>query len=120
MKTTLLKISFIFLFLSLMGVGCEKEIHTCACGVDNPQDKLVWLKQIINSKSNDVKVYSFLSDKSEYIVVESVLGNALTQFYNCNGELKCEFGGTTGATGNCNMPDEYWSDYERNKKLIYP
>ena len=25
MKTTLLKISFIFLFLSLMGAGCEKE-----------------------------------------------------------------------------------------------
>ena len=120
MKTTIFKISIIFLLFGLMGAGCEKEEPPCACGIENPLENLDWLKQILDSEPKTFKVYSFTSGGNEYIVIDSFVGNALMQFYSCDGELQCEVGGAAGAGGDCDMPAEYWSDFEKNKKLIFP
>ena len=122
MKTKILRLITILLLLLpvcmvLLGAGCEKEKNP-PCGIENPQENLGWLKQILDSDLPVTKVYSFSSEGNEYIVIESSLGNALMQFYNCNGELKCEVGGAVGSGGNCEMPTEYWSDFENNKKII--
>ena len=77
MKRTILKISFILLLpiiigISLMGAGCEKEEDPpCACGIENPQENLDWLKQILESDLPVTKVYSFRSEGNEYFVIES-------------------------------------------------
>lgn len=107
------------LFVATLETGCEEEKEsTCTCGVENPLENLEWLKNIFESRSDVIKAYSFTSEGDEYIVIESSLENALMQFYNCSGELKCEVGGFVGGGSACDMPTEYWSDFEKNKKII--
>ena len=120
MKTIILKISAFLLLFCLMGTGCEKDDKPCACGVENPIENLDWLKQIFDSGVRPFKVYSFTSNGNEFILTEDSLGNARMTFYNCDGELKCDVGGAAGVGGNCDLPTGYWSDFEKNKKLIYP
>ncbi len=126
MKTKKLNLLTIYLLLLslcivVLGFGCEKEKETiCACGIENPQENIEWLRPMMIQRSC-VEVYTISFEGNEYIVVSDCpeMADGMTIFYDCQGNKVCEWGGVD-LGGNCNMPTSFtYGYYEKNKKLIY-
>jgi hypothetical protein len=107
----------IILFLVINPGSCKKE-PICACGVEHPEENLLWLKNILDN-SFCTEIYTLFYERIEYLVVcdcpEVVDGMII--FYDCQGNKTCEWG---GGGGFCNMPIGFtYEFYEQNKKLIF-
>lgn len=84
MKTTLLKISFIFLFLSLMGAGCEKddEIFELQIGDKNATikkevDGIEFKFCLLNEKGEPATVFNEGENFSFQFTIENNLDNPI-------------------------------------------
>jgi len=101
-------------FMIIVLSNCKKDKKPCACGVEDPQVNIEWLKDNLN-KRFCVEVYLLQNKGQEFIGIydcpEMVDGGYA--IYNCDGTKICEYSGLAGK-GNCTY--ELVNDY---KTLIY-
>jgi len=119
MKYKLL-IVFLFFLLSFPS-SCKKE-SICACGVDNPQDNLEWLKTtLLYLWSADVYKLYFI-DK-EYIIIsdKDIVIDGIAVVYDCQGQKLCEDGGENIGGHVCDLPDpkSFWDTFADKKTLLF-
>ena len=113
------KTVLLFLFIFFIGVGsCKKE--PCACGVDNPEVNISWLKNRVDLFFC-LEVYKLIFEDKEYIVVSDCPGpDAMAVFYDCEGNKICKYGGMNPGGENCFMPIGFTFEfYEAHKELIF-
>jgi hypothetical protein len=90
----------VLVFASVFCVaGCREEIKN-TCNVRNPRD-LPWLRKIIDqnqSHREGAKIVGYTYRGESVFLVNLCEGcpDALTNVYNCKGEVICEFGGIDG------------------------
>ena len=106
----------LILLISLFLISCEKkEEPPCACGVENPQENLEWLKQQLeNSFCTEIYLYKY-NDK-EYIGIYDCPIGADMGFviYNCDGTKYCQY---VGLSGQCDCTANFLEN--ATKTLIY-
>lgn len=96
MKTTILKISFIFLFLSLMGAGCEKEEDEWIVINSSTQNTgIVNQLDIIFSEDNRC----LLNFQKDTVLHTIFAHNAFMGMDNCNSIPDIDFGAYTLIAG---------------------
>lgn len=109
MKTTLLKISFIFLFLSLIGAGCEKEdadedipLEYIKCPCDHDVDFLmnieiheVLLFDASKTSWDEMRSTTFDGETSQFVSYEKDTKSA--KLFTIRGAM-------TGISELCNFP----------------
>lgn len=100
--------------------SCKKD-SICACGVENPQTNLIWLKDKLDIRFCS-EVYSYFFKNVEYIILEDcpdVIDGQLI-FFDCHGTKICESGGAAAGDSTCFLPVGFsFENYEQYKKLIY-
>jgi hypothetical protein len=126
MKTKFFKLGILMFLLLFIVPGCNKKDDTpplpppCACGIENPQENLEWLKNDLE-RSFYTEVYSIQYKANEYIGIfehPSVRDGGIG-IYNCQGEMFCEYIGIAGWwTCEKASEDEFIAALE-NKVLIY-
>lgn len=111
MKTTILKIGFIFLFLVTMGAGCEKEDNyenipleyaQCPCSNDLSFIKKITVENILlfNVKEttwDEMKAQTFDGEKSEFVAYSEESKSMI--FYSIRTTM-------TGISYVCNVPEK--------------
>lgn len=117
MRGRILTLTLCFL-LVMMIPGCNKHKTPCACGIENPQENIEWLKYLL-SRTFCVEVYTVSYNNEEYIGIRDCprIVDGMTVIYDCSGNKVCEFGGLFLGSG-CTLPD-FWNYFELNKRLIY-
>lgn len=117
MRGRILTLTLCFL-IAMMIPGCNKHKTPCACGIENPQENIDWLKYLL-SRVFCVEVYTVIYDNEEYIGIHDCprIVDGMTVIYDCSGNKVCEFGGVLLGSG-CSLPD-FWTNFEKNKNLIY-
>jgi hypothetical protein len=111
----------IVICLLLTPSSCKKE-PICACGVENPQDNLDWLKSILLTMwSADIYKVNFLDN--EYIIIsdKDLVIDGIAVVYNCQGQKLCEDGGENIGGHVCDLPDpkSFWDTYNAKKILLF-
>jgi len=101
-----------------MMTNCNGDKTPCACGIENPQENIEWLKDLLN-RVYCVEVYTVIYNNEEYIGIHDCprIVDGMTVIYDCSGNKVCEFGGLVLGSG-CTLPD-FWNYFEMNKRLIY-
>ena len=106
MKTTIFKISIVFLLVILMEAGCEKEdTSLIVCGVENPLTNLQWLGDLKvgldgDSDVNSAEIILYQLDNVDYIYVHKVIGSSNdipNTIFDCEGNEKFQCGGNQSA-----------------------
>jgi len=113
------RIPFILLCLVVILISnCSRDKTPCACGIENPQTNIEWLKSLL-SRTFCVEVYVVSYNNEEYIGIRDCprIVDGMTVIYDCSGNKISEFGGLFSGSG-CTLPD-FWNYFEINKKLIY-
>ncbi len=112
-----LKLILCFL-LVMMTPSCNSHKTPCACGIENPQENIEWLKYLL-SRAFCVEVYTVIYNNEEYIGIRDCprIVDGMTVIYDCSGNKVCEIGGLTSGSG-CTLPD-FWINFEKNRNLIY-
>ncbi len=95
----LMRFSIIACLLGFVATGCREEIKN-TCNVRNPRD-LPWLQKIIDqNRSNPtgarIVQYTYRGESVFLVNLCEGCPDALTNVYNCKGEVICEFGGIDG------------------------
>jgi hypothetical protein len=117
MKLQLIRLCFVILILIIFIHGCKKDDSPiCACGVENPQENLLWLKEILQ-KRFCTEIYSVWYNDEEYIgVFDCPVGADYGGgYYHCDGTFVCGYQGFTGIW-DCS---EEFTEAVKNQKLIY-
>ncbi len=128
MKKVLLSLIVI---MSLVLSGCEKNkphfhyVGPCHCGVDNPLEKLEWLRKMAEKfeawrgkTHSSISICTYDSGKDGFLVdYNENVADGLTGFYDCDGNLLCTIGGIAG-----NLCPEYNIDHSSISKIYcnYP
>ncbi len=114
--------SFLIIFL-LIFVGCDDDNNTKSgndsmlCNTEEPLTELSWLKEIKDnaeqSESDTSEIYFCIYEEKEGFLIDLCVQcpDALTVFYDCEGNVLCEFGGYLG-TNTCPDFDEKISKKE--------
>ncbi len=107
-------LGFAFIFTSY---SCKKEsnIDPCACGIENPQENIEWLKYILD-RSFCTEIYLYKLDSVEFIGIHDCpnMADGGWVIYNCDGTKYCQF---VGLNASCDCPTEFLENAE--KVLIY-
>jgi hypothetical protein len=110
----------IFLFLVSNQESCKKE-PICACGVEHPEENLLWLKERLVTTLT-VDIYDFSHADTEYVVMSDPAGpDAMSLIFSCEGDLVCEIGGSNPGDNYCiisSSPELFLENYAK-RKLIY-
>ncbi len=120
-KIILLFTASLILFFSLTQ-GCSKKEPVCACGVEHPEENIVWLKEYLTTlwSANIYKV-NFLGD--EYIIIsdKEIVIDGIAIVFNCQGLKLCEEGGENIGGHMCdfNDPKNFWDTYNDNRVLLF-
>lgn len=100
-------IILLFIFMSCDDDnGTESGTDTMICNTQEPLADLKWLKDIKTnaeqSESDTAEIYFCIYDDKEGFLVDLCVQcpDALTYFYDCEGNVVCEFGGYLG-TNTC-------------------
>ncbi|MGD9977863.1 MAG: hypothetical protein AB7S54_08005 [Bacteroidales bacterium] len=97
--------------------SCKKETNKdpCACGIENPQENIEWLKYILD-RSFCTEVYLYTYNGQEYIGVYDCPGVADGGYviYSCDGTKYCQF---IGLNASCDCSEDFLTNAE--KILIY-
>ncbi len=119
MKPKFLILNFIILSLVAFIQSCDRlNSQTCACGVDNPQKDLEWLKDILQRRSiSCTEVYLVRYNNEDYIgIYDCPKGDdSGCGYYRCDGTLVCGYQGFTGIW-NCSKE---FTEATKDKTLIY-
>ena len=96
----------------------EEDAPPCACGIENPQENLEWLNHILQ-KRFCTDVYSVKFQGQEYIGIydcddPDTYDNGCV-FYDCSGNLFCQY---IGFTGQWDCSDEF-KEATKKKLIIY-
>jgi len=84
-----------------MVVGCEKEKLPPVCGIDDPLDKISWLKELKINLEGDVGISSaeiilYQWNNIDYIYVQKTISSAYdfpNVVFDCEGNVKYTCGG---------------------------
>lgn len=99
---TLIKIIFLCGIIGISAFSCEKEDAAyCACGVENPLDKIVWLKNLKTDLTADTEIdsakiilYDYLESSAFYVHIhKKLLFDTPSPIYNCEGSIIFKVGG---------------------------
>lgn len=95
----------IILLILLSLIGCDQENNNKdenSCYVKNPINELAWLKKIVDEQSTNncnkmiIKNYKY-NDKDGFLIDYCVgCADGLSTYYDCSGNVICEFGGIDG------------------------
>ncbi len=106
------KILFLCGIIIFTTFSCEEEDkETGACGIENPQENIEWLKYILDRRFC-TEVYQYKYKGQEFISISDCPTgmDALEVIYTCEGEKYCEIGGFAGF----NTCPEDWNEAEKN------
>jgi uncharacterized lipoprotein YehR (DUF1307 family) len=115
-------IFFITIIACFSLFSCEEKAQSSAvCGVENPLEDLVFLKEAKNTidridcagKSTIIK-YTYKSEIVFEINICSQIADGQTLVYNCAGEIVCTFGGIAGVN---TCPD--YEETKTNEVILY-
>jgi hypothetical protein len=111
------KILFLCGIILFTAFSCEEEEEEIpyACGIENPQENIDWLKFILdNSFCNNIYLYTY--NDQEFIGVHDCPVGADYGFviYNCDGTVYCQY---IGFTGQIDCETDFLENF--TKKLIY-
>jgi hypothetical protein len=118
MKIKMTKTFLIVLFVIMSILECKKEDSpVCACGVENPQENLPWLKEILQKRIiTCTEVYLVRYNNEDYIGVFDCPGqDSGGGYYRCDGTFVCGYQGITGIW-DCSVE---FTEAVENQKLIY-
>jgi hypothetical protein len=104
------------IILSLFLTTCEKEDKPpCACGVENPQINLDWLKFRLEHRFC-TEIYLYTLNGQEFIGVHDcpTMFDGGWVIYNCDGSMYCQF---IGLNAQCDCPSDFLEN--ATKVLIY-
>lgn len=111
------KILFICGILLLSTHGCKEkdDCKNCACGIDEPQENIEWLKYILDRRFC-TEVYLYKYKGQEFIGVHDCpnVYDGGWKIYNCDGTMYCQF---VGLNAWCNCPADFLKNAK--KTLIY-
>lgn len=99
-----------------MITSCKKDDNPpCACGVENPQDNLEWLRKHLD-KRFCTEIYLYKYNGEEFIGIHDCpIGDDYGwAVYKCDGTLYCQF---IGFTGECDCTADFLE--KATKTLIY-
>jgi hypothetical protein len=109
MKTKNKKLKYIilmYLFSSLFFIACvDENTETTSndqfCNVENPLEELNWLSELVEGVKDNpdkVEIYKCIYDYQEGFLIDLCVGcpDGLVEFYDCEGNVLCEFGGFDG------------------------
>lgn len=108
---------FVLFFILIGFQGCRTFNDTpYACGIENPQENIEWLKNIL-SRSACLEIYVIKYDGQEFIGIFdcNVSADVGAQIYDCEGNIYCYFIGFTGKW-TC---DEKFMEAVEDGRLIY-
>jgi hypothetical protein len=108
----------ILVFATFLYYGsCRKE-NICACGVENPEDNLIWLKNRLEYYICE-DIYQYIFEMKEYIIIETcpLASDPMKEVFDCVGNIVCTRGGF--ASGYCPLPLIFWENYESKKVLLF-
>ena len=114
------KFALFTIFNLIIIFSCNKK-SPVACGIENPQFNIEWLRIKLSNRFC-TEVYTLVYKGVEYIIVCDcpTTIDGMIQFFDCQGNKICDWGGANPGGGTCNMPIDFtFDDYELNKKLIY-
>jgi len=119
MKPKFLILNFIILSLIVFIQSCDRlNSQICACGVDNPQKDLEWLKDILQRRSvSCTEVYLVRYKNEDYIGVFDCPKGADFGggYFSCDGIYICGYQGFTGIW-DCS---EEFTEAVNDQTLIY-
>ncbi|MFC2090915.1 DUF6970 domain-containing protein [Bacteroidota bacterium] len=97
MKYSILMYLFSVVFLN----ACVKENNDQFCDVENPLEELIWLMELRDmndSNTGIVEIYKCNYKELEGFLIDLCVGcpDGLVEFYDCEGNVICEFGGFDG------------------------
>jgi len=110
-------IFFIIVITSFQYSESCRKVNICACGVEDPQENLIWLKNRLQNYICE-DIYQYFFEDIEYIIIETCpIGNDLVkEVLDCDGNLLCTRG---GFGGYCPLPNIFWESYEERKILLF-
>jgi hypothetical protein len=94
--------------MALLLIHCDSNDNNCSdsdlcyCDTENPVNDLNWLKEIINAEpfnqTDTAEIYYCIYNNIEGFVVDMCVfcPDAMVFFYDCEGNIICEFGGYLG------------------------
>ena len=110
----------IFLIITFAFLAnCEKDEPSFACGVEYPEENLLWLKEALNYYVF-ADIFKYVFDGIEYIIISDPEGasSIMERVYTCDGTKVCIHGGWPGG-GDCSIPTNFWDEYYENRLLIF-
>lgn len=97
-----MNIILLFIMLSLIGCKDDNNEDKNLCYVKNPINELPWLKKIVDEQSTNycnkivIKNYRY-NDKNGFLINYCIdCTEGLSIYYDCTGNVICEFGGIDG------------------------
>lgn len=121
-----MKYTFIIAIILLMYIlSCDNENNqnepiSKICNTTDPINELNWLNEMVNipqdRKIGRMEVYKCIYDSIEGFIVDQCVDcpDFITYFYDCDGNIICEFG---GYDGRITCPD--FSKKVTSQVLIY-
>jgi len=84
--------------------SCEKENEDeapCACGVENPLENIVWLKNLVTDLTADTEIdsaiitsYNYIESNAFYVYIHKKMQyNVPSPIFNCEGVIIFKVGG---------------------------
>ena len=110
------KILFLSGVIALTAFSCEEDEETpCACGIENPQENIEWLKYRLDRRFC-TEIYLYTHNEQVFIGVHDCSGVADGGWviYNCDGTMYCQF---IGLNASCDCSADFLENYK--KALIY-
>ncbi len=106
-KIILFKFYFIIIGIILLSISCEKnktDNREIICGTKDPLQEIEWLKNLVSQLENNppaaIYIYTYNGEKVFAVTPCTDCPDRVTQFYDCDGNFICFFGGYTG-TNTC-------------------
>jgi len=112
----IIKILFLCGIIVFIGFSCDDENNDpCACGIENPQENIEWLKYILD-RSFCTEVYLYTYKGQEFIGIHDCPGtyDGGWVIYNCDGTIHCQF---VGLNASCDCSADFLENAQ--KTLIY-
>jgi len=123
---TITNILFLCGIIALTAFSCEKENEEeapYACGVENPLENIVWLKNLVTDLTADTEIdsatitsYNYLESNAFYVYIHKKMQyNMPSPIFNCEGVIIFKVGGN-----QLNDSSAIFFNHATNPILIWP
>lgn len=109
--------------IAFTAFSCQKESFVqCTCGVENPLENIVWLKDLVTDLTTDTEVdsatittYDYSDSNAFYVYIhKKMLYDSPNPIFNCEGEMIFRVGGN-----QLNDSSAIFFDSAANPQLIW-